>query len=84
MLQAFDDAIGDLDSLGEDNYKDSTLIMQLLRDNLTVSNFLISLNQSRAGFEITTAMRNLPWMPLAIAVMPPEFCMIYGHKWPAP
>ena len=38
-LQAFDAAISELDSLGEDNYKDSTLIMQLLRDNLTVSNF---------------------------------------------
>jgi len=35
-LQAFDDAISDLDSLGEDSYKDSALIMQLLRDNLTL------------------------------------------------
>ena len=26
-----------LDSLNSDSYKDSTLIMQLLRDNLTVS-----------------------------------------------
>jgi 14-3-3 protein beta/theta/zeta len=37
--QAFDDAIAELDSLNEDSYKDSTLIMQLLRDNLTVSFF---------------------------------------------
>lgn len=36
-LQAFDDAIAELDTLNEDSYKDSTLIMQLLRDNLTVS-----------------------------------------------
>ena len=35
--EAFDDAIAELDSLKEDSYKDSTLIMQLLRDNLTVS-----------------------------------------------
>jgi 14-3-3 protein beta/theta/zeta len=35
--QAFDDAIAELDSLNEDSYKDSTLIMQLLRDNLTVT-----------------------------------------------
>ena len=35
--KAFDDAIAELDSLKEDSYKDSTLIMQLLRDNLTVS-----------------------------------------------
>merc|ERR1712098_715737 len=32
--QAFDDAIAELDTLNEDSYKDSTLIMQLLRDNL--------------------------------------------------
>lgn len=37
FLQAFDDAITQIDSLQEDSYKDSTLIMQLLRDNLTVS-----------------------------------------------
>lgn len=34
--KAFDDAISELDGLEEDNYKDSTLIMQLLRDNLTL------------------------------------------------
>uniref|UniRef100_A0A803N1S5 acetyl-CoA carboxytransferase n=2 Tax=Chenopodium quinoa TaxID=63459 RepID=A0A803N1S5_CHEQI len=34
--QAFDEAISELDSLNEDSYKDSTLIMQLLRDNLTL------------------------------------------------
>lgn len=36
LLQAFDDAIAELDTLNEDSYKDSTLIMQLLRDNLTL------------------------------------------------
>ena len=34
--EAFDEAIKDLDSVAEDVYKDSTLIMQLLRDNLTL------------------------------------------------
>jgi 14-3-3 protein epsilon len=33
---AFDDAIQELDTLSEESYKDSTLIMQLLRDNLTL------------------------------------------------
>jgi len=33
---AFDEAIQKLDSLSDSTYKDSTLIMQLLRDNLTI------------------------------------------------
>lgn len=33
---AFDQAIADLDSVQDEYYKDSTLIMQLLRDNLTL------------------------------------------------
>merc|ERR1719242_881504 len=36
--EAFDAAIQKLDSLHDSNYKDSTLIMQLLRDNLTLWN----------------------------------------------
>ena len=34
--RSFDDAISEIDSLSEENYKDSTLIMQLIRDNLTL------------------------------------------------
>lgn len=34
--EAFDEAIAGLDDLSEDHYKDSTLIMQLLRDNMTL------------------------------------------------
>jgi 14-3-3 protein epsilon len=33
---AFDDAIADIDSIDEDQYKDATTIMQLIRDNLTL------------------------------------------------
>ena len=35
-ISEFDDAIAELDTLNEESYKDSTLIMQLLRDNLTL------------------------------------------------
>ncbi|KAK7335079.1 hypothetical protein PHAVU_005G066600 [Phaseolus vulgaris] len=34
--QAFDDAVSELDTLNEESYKDGTLILQLLRDNLTL------------------------------------------------
>lgn len=33
---SFDSAVAELDNLDQDSYKDSTLIMQLLRDNLTL------------------------------------------------
>ena len=34
--ESFDQAVAELDSLDQESYKDSTLIMQLLRDNLTL------------------------------------------------
>ena len=34
--KAFDDAIADIDQIDEDQYKDATTIMQLIRDNLTL------------------------------------------------
>ena len=34
--QAFDDAIADIEHIDEDQYKDATTIMQLIRDNLTL------------------------------------------------
>ncbi|GLJ46924.1 hypothetical protein SUGI_0990240 [Cryptomeria japonica] len=51
---AFDEAIAELDTLGEDSYKDSTLIMQLLRDNLTL---WTSDMQEDAGEEIKDASK---------------------------
>ena len=36
MMKAFDEEIAELDTLGEEYYEDSTLIMQLLHDNLTL------------------------------------------------
>lgn len=56
--QAFDEAISELDTLSEESYKDSTLIMQLLRDNLTLwtsdipedgGNSFIELENSTSG-----------------------------------
>ncbi|XP_031724464.1 14-3-3 protein beta/alpha-1-like [Anarrhichthys ocellatus] len=48
---AFDEAISELDALSEDSYKDSTLIMQLLRDNLTL---WTSDNQQEAEDQVET------------------------------
>ena len=36
LAPPLEDAIAELDNVAEDSYKDSTLIMQLLRDNLTL------------------------------------------------
>lgn len=36
LASPLEDAIAELDNVAEDSYKDSTLIMQLLRDNLTL------------------------------------------------
>ncbi|KAI5476362.1 hypothetical protein MNV49_007811 [Pseudohyphozyma bogoriensis] len=50
---AFDDAIAELDTLSEESYKDSTLIMQLLRDNLTL--WTSDLNEGEAEKEPAAA-----------------------------
>ncbi|KAG5266001.1 hypothetical protein AALO_G00248730 [Alosa alosa] len=47
--QAFDEAIAELDTLNEESYKDSTLIMQLLRDNLTLWTSDNAADEAEAG-----------------------------------
>jgi len=52
---AFDDAISKLDNLKENDYKDSTLIMQLLRDNLTLWMSDPGLEDDQNDLEVTEA-----------------------------
>uniref|UniRef100_A0A2K5IZA2 14-3-3 domain-containing protein n=1 Tax=Colobus angolensis palliatus TaxID=336983 RepID=A0A2K5IZA2_COLAP len=46
---AFDEAIAELDTLSEESYKDSRLIMRLLRDNLTLWTSDIQGDEAEAG-----------------------------------
>lgn len=66
---AFDDAIAELDILSEDSYKDSTLIMQLLKDNLTLWTGDMSENvaeeTSAAPAEPAAASEETPAAPAA-------------------
>eukprot|EP01012_Entosiphon_sulcatum_P005698 TRINITY_DN12579_c0_g1_i1.p1 TRINITY_DN12579_c0_g1~~TRINITY_DN12579_c0_g1_i1.p1 ORF type:complete len:1816 (+),score=224.44 TRINITY_DN12579_c0_g1_i1:192-5450(+) len=50
----FDEAISELDTLDEESYKDSTVIMQLLRDNVT------QWSQDSASYSSSKARRNFP------------------------
>jgi 14-3-3 protein epsilon len=47
--KAFDNAITALDSLTEESYKDSTLIMQLLRDNMSLWSSELANGQGEAA-----------------------------------
>jgi len=63
--QAFDDAIAELDTLSEESYKDSTLIMQLLRDNLTLWTSSEAEPQETAGQATETAPKESEAAPAA-------------------
>ena len=57
ICQAFDDAIAELDTLNEDSYKDSTLIMQvrLSSQNIAVCTKIFSLQLLRDNLTLWTS-----------------------------
>ena len=57
IFQAFDDAIAELDTLNEDSYKDSTLIMQvrLSSQNIAVCTKIFSLQLLRDNLTLWTS-----------------------------
>ena len=57
ISQAFDDAIAELDTLNEDSYKDSTLIMQvrLSSQNIAVCTKIFSLQLLRDNLTLWTS-----------------------------
>ena len=64
--QAFDDAIAELDTLSEESYKDSTLIMQLLRDNLTLVRIMDYYFANHSGRVTCRTPRSRPRVPLPL------------------
>jgi len=77
--QAFDDAITDLDSLSEESYKDATLIMQLLRDNLTSAPPLsLPLSLSLSHMHTHTHMLRLSADLSGNRIFPGSWCMARG------
>eukprot|EP01016_Furgasonia_blochmanni_P024736 TRINITY_DN266_c0_g3_i1.p1 TRINITY_DN266_c0_g3~~TRINITY_DN266_c0_g3_i1.p1 ORF type:complete len:296 (-),score=142.43 TRINITY_DN266_c0_g3_i1:70-957(-) len=79
--QAFDDAIADIETLDEDQYKDSTTIMQLIRDNLTLwtSELQGDENEEDAQQEARLAFQYMHiYICIQIHVPPlPQTCPIY-------
>ena len=67
----FDDAIAELDTLSEESYKDSTLIMQLLRDNLTLwTSDMSEAGQDESNGEKTAEKTDAAQQPAAEASKP--------------
>lgn len=54
--EAFDDAITQINSLPEERYKDTTLIMQLLRDNLAI--WTTEVEESKLGRKLSNTIKN--------------------------
>ncbi|EEF31695.1 14-3-3 protein sigma, gamma, zeta, beta/alpha, putative [Ricinus communis] len=66
MKTAFEEAIAELDTLGEESYKDSTLIMQLLRDNLTL--WTSDMQDHYVVVLVLLVNKHLYWMSAKLAV----------------
>ena len=77
---AFDEAISELDALSEESYKDSTLIMQLLRDNLTLWTSDMQSEGKKQGahwpilFDLNSSVR-LNLMTLSSHLLKPNFSL---------
>ena len=66
---ALDEAIAELDTLNEDSYKDSTLIMQLLRDNLTLWTLDSAKNVMRQKGQKTECIQGAIFLPLETFIL---------------
>jgi len=57
--EAFADAIAELDTLDDDSRKDSTLIMQLIRESLTITNGKKGISTALAFLTLSSLTRSL-------------------------
>jgi len=69
-MKAFDEAVTELDTLGEETYKDSTLIMQLLRDNLTLWT---------SDTQVSNDCQSVPHFSVRITDKMREFLFLHAH-----
>jgi len=71
--EAFDNAIVELDTTSEESYKDSTLIMQLLRDNLTLwTADLEGMSLNKYLYQYLERKSHQPWLVFMEVLYPSQ------------